>query len=54
MTVGLVDWAVDPKGKFALSCCQRAEYLWGYKYPLLWAVLAKNFKSKIFNLSASF
>ena len=39
-------WPVDRKGKIALSCCQRADLFVGYKYPLLWAVLAKIFKSK--------
>ena len=42
MTVG----PVDRKGKSTLSCCQWAEFLWGYKYPLLWVVLVNNFKSK--------
>ena len=31
MTVGPVDRAVDWKGKTALSCCQQADFLEGYK-----------------------
>ena len=49
MTVGPVDRAVDRKGKTALSSCQRADFVWGYIYPILELFLHKNFKSKIFN-----
>jgi len=38
--------ASDRKGKIALSCYKRVDLFMGYKYPLLWAVLAKIFKSK--------
>ena len=54
MTVGPVDRAVDQKGKIALSCCQRADFFWGYKYPISWLVLTKIFKSKNFHLLKCF
>ena len=43
-----VDQAVDRKGKFALSCCQRADLDWGYKYPISFTDLIKIFREKIF------
>jgi len=46
MTIALVDQAVDQKGKNALPCCQQADFVLGYKYPFLWAVLINNFKRK--------
>ena len=48
MTVG----PVDRKGKNALSCCQRADFVWGYKYPTFELVLNKFLKSKILILSS--
>ena len=44
MTVG----PVDRKGKNALSCCQRAEILWGYKYPI-WVGFSTSFSREKFS-----
>ena len=46
MTVRLVGRAVDRKGKIALSCCKRENFIWGYKYPPIKLVFNKFFKSK--------
>ena len=42
-------WPVDRRGNFALVCCQRADLVWGYIYPIPLAVLTKFFKSKKFS-----
>jgi len=48
MTVGPVDRAVDRKGKNALSCCQRADFTWGYKYRIPWLISPRFEKRKIY------
>ena len=47
MTVGPVDRAVNQKGKTALSYYQRADFIWGYKYPIPWLVLTRILRAKI-------
>ena len=43
-----VDRPVDRKGNSALSSCQRADFLVGYKYPLLWLISPIISREKIF------
>jgi len=43
-----------PTAEFSVELAQRLVFRMGYKYPSLWAVFIKNFKSKNFHLLKCF